>query len=105
MKEKDQEYYPERRKKMPPADVINKPTTVRFELWGVLLLIAVCIGYLYVGLAATKETMQTDKQAISERVVRVEMSITQIVTGIDRLEKNQKEMMELLLKQKKLRGE
>jgi len=98
MKEEVMEYYPERRKKMPPENTVTK---VRFDLWAVLILVAVCIGYLYVGLASTKETMQTDKQAISERVVRVEMNITQIVTGIERLEKS----MDILLKQKKARSE
>ena len=105
MKKEVTEYYPERRKKMPSADVTNKPTVIRLELWGVLILIALCIGHLYVGLAATKETAQIDKQAISERVVRVEMSVIQIVAGIEELKKSQKEMMDILVKQKRVRGE
>ena len=102
MKEKVMEYYPERRKKMPPENTVTK---VRFDLWAVLILIALCIGYLYVGLASTKETMSTDKQAISERVVKVEKDIGYIVTGIGRLEASQKDIVDILQKQRKARSE
>ena len=103
-KEEVTEYYPERRKKMPP-DVTNKPTTVRFELWAVLAflvaLTGICIGYLFNSQADSKVA----HNVLSERVVKVETNYTHIVTGIERLEKSQKEMMELLIKQKRAKGE
>jgi len=103
MKKNDEmEYYPERRKKMPPENTVTK---VRFDLWAVLILIALCIGYLYVGLASTKEIVQKDKQEISERVVKLEIKFGYIVTGIENLEKSQKDIVDMLRKQSKSRSE
>ena len=88
-----------------PPDVTNKPTVIRLELWGVLLLIAVCIGYLFIGLGATREEGQKGKQEISERVTKIETNYIHIVAGINELKKSQKEMMDILVKQKRVRGE
>ena len=100
-KEEDMEYYPERRKKMPD----NSVPKIKMELWAVLAflvaLAGICIGYLFNSQADSKVA----HNLLSERVIKVETNYTHIVTGIERLEKSQKEMMELLLKQKKAKGE
>jgi len=83
----------------------NSVPKIKMELWAVLAflvaLTGICISYLFNSQADSKVA----HNVLSERVVKVETNYTHIVTGIERLEKSQKEMMDILVKQKRVRGE
>jgi len=84
---------------------VNEETTIRFKLWAVLgflvVLVGIGLGYLFIA----QTSAAVERTNISERVIRTEMSITYIVEGIADLKQTQKEMMEILRKQQKARGE
>ena len=83
----------------------NEETTIKFKLWAVLgfLVVLVGIGFSYLFIVQTSAAVE--RTNISERVIRTEMSIAYIVEGIADLKQTQKEMMEILRKQQKARGE
>ena len=83
----------------------NDETTIKFKLWAVLgfLVVLVGIGLSYLFIVQTSAAVE--RTNISERVIRTEMSITYIVEGIADLKQTQKEMMEILRKQQRVRGE
>jgi len=95
----------ERRKAMP----VNGETTVKFRLWPVLgflvLLVGIGMGYLFTAQGENRDESRMARQVLSERITKIEVNYTFIVTGIERLEKNQSAIMDILLKQKKARGE
>ena len=84
---------------------VNGETTIKFKLWAVLgfLVALIGIGFGYLFIAQTSAAVE--RTNISERVIRTEMSITYIVEGIAELKQVQKEMMEILRKQQKARGD
>ena len=88
---------------------VNGETTVKFRLWPVLgflvLLVGIGMGYLFTALGESRDESRLARQVLSERVTKVEINYTFIVTGIERLEKNQSAMMDILLKQKKAKDE
>uniref|UniRef100_A0A6H1ZXU0 Uncharacterized protein n=1 Tax=viral metagenome TaxID=1070528 RepID=A0A6H1ZXU0_9ZZZZ len=83
----------------------NEETTIRFKLWAVLgfLVALIGIGFGYLFIAQTSAAIE--RIDIKERVIRTEMSITYIVEGIAELKETQKQMMEILRKQQRARGE
>ena len=84
---------------------VNEETTIKFKLWAVLgfLVALIGIGFGYLFIAQTSAAIE--RIDIKERVIRTEMSITYIVEGIADLKQTQKEMMEILRKQQKARGD
>jgi len=84
---------------------VNEETTIKFKLWAVLgfLVALIGIGFGYLFIAQTSAAIE--RIDIKERVIRTEMSITYIVEGIADLKQTQKEMMEILRKQQRARGE
>jgi len=83
----------------------NEETTIRFKLWAVLgfLVALIGIGFGYLFIAQTSAAIE--RIDIKERVIRTEMSIAYIVEGIAELKETQKQMMEILRKQQRARGE
>jgi len=88
---------------------VNGETMVKFKLWPVLgflvLLVGISMGYLFTALGENRDESRLAQQVLDKRVTKVEINYTYIVTGIERLEKNQTAMMDILMKQKKARGE
>ena len=84
---------------------VNEETTIKFKLWAVLgfLVALIGIGFGYLFIAQTSAAVE--RTNISERVIRTEMSITYIVEGIAELKETQKQMMEILRKQQRSRGD
>ncbi len=71
-------------------------TKVRFDLWAVLgflvLLVGVCVGYLFNAQATNREERQVAIQIVSDRVTRLEANYSFIIEGITDLKRGQKEL-------------
>ena len=80
-------------------------TTVKFKLWAVLgflvALIGIGLGYLFIA----QTSAAVERVDIKERVIRMEVNYQYVVQGIADLKQTQKEMMEVLRKQQRVRGE
>jgi uncharacterized membrane-anchored protein YhcB (DUF1043 family) len=78
----------------------NGATRVKFDLWAVLgflvLLVGICVGYLFVAQAANKEERQGQVQALDKRVTVIEINYEHILKGIDVLQKGQKDLVDAL---------
>ena len=109
MKEKDQEYYPERRKKMPDN---SSKTLIRMDLWGVLgflvLLVGIGMGWLFNAQADNREERLKAVQVLDVRVTIIETNYRHILQGVadlkygqDQLTKSQKELADEVRKIRK----
>ena len=71
-------------------------TKVRFDLWAVLgflvLLAAICIGYLFNAQAMDRER----NQAVCDRVTLLEANYGHIIAGIAKIERGQEKLAEAL---------
>ena len=94
--------HPERRKAMLANE---RETTIRFKLWAVLgfLVALIGIGFGYLFIAQTSAGVE--RVDIKERVIRMEVNYQYVVQGIADLKQAQKEMMEVLRKQQRTRGD
>uniref|UniRef100_A0A6M3L2M0 Uncharacterized protein n=1 Tax=viral metagenome TaxID=1070528 RepID=A0A6M3L2M0_9ZZZZ len=83
----------------------NEETTIKFKLWAVLgfLVVLVGVGLSYLFIAQTSAGVE--RTDIKERVIRMEVNYQYVVQGISDLKQTQKEMMEVLRKQQRVRGE
>ena len=71
-------------------------TKVRFDLWAVLaflvILAAICIGYLFNAQAMDRER----NQAVCDRVTLLEANYGHIIAGIAKIERGQEKLAEAL---------
>ena len=88
---------------------INGESMVKFKLWPVLaflvLLSAIGMGYLFTVQGGSRDESRAARQILSERITTMEANYRYIVEGIGELKRNQKDMMVILSKQRKSKGE
>ena len=82
---------------MPDSEV----TKVRFTLLEVLtflvILVGICIGYLFLAQAAAKDERTKQVAAVCERVMKLETQYEFIARGITELKQGQDKLTEALL--------
>ena len=83
----------------------NEETTIKFKLWAVLGFLIVLVGVGLSYLLSAQLSAGVERTEIKERVIRMEVNYQYVVQGISDLKQAQKEMMEILRKQQRVRGE
>ena len=78
----------------------NGETKVQFSLWAVLAFVVFLGAITAQFLNAEQKETRTKQREVGERVMRLETQFDYVTKGIEELRKGQKEMVDILLRER-----